>query len=156
MTLKQRLIKFSYKIIRPIQKVYWLICRPHTRGVKCLIQNNDKFLLVKLNYAHNKWTVPGGGVKRKESSLDAATREAKEETGVTVINPIFIGFYKSRVEYKNDTVEVYVASADTLEVKIDPFEIKEAKWFSLDELPENRTPSVDRILDFYAKHGTSR
>ena len=141
--------KFFYKIIHPILKYYWFVFRPKTRGVKCLIENNGKFLLVKLNYAHHKWTIPGGGVKRGESFLGAAIRETKEETGIEIFEPIFIGSYTGIIEYKNDSVEVYLAHSHDIVYKIDPVEIKEAKWFSVNELPNDRAASVDRIFKFY-------
>lgn len=147
--MKYIAIKIFWFFINPLRKIYWFIFRPETRGVKCLIENNGKFLLVRLNYAHRKWTIPGGGAHKKESFLNAAIREAKEETELNIYEPIFIGSYKSIIEYKNDTVEVYLAHSRDIVYKIDPVEIKEAKWFSINELPDDRAASVDRIFKFY-------
>ena len=65
---------------------------------------------------------------------------------------MFIGSYKTIVEYKNDTVEVYHAVVEDAVFKVDPVEIKEARWFSRNELPDDRGPVVDRIFKFYDKH----
>jgi ADP-ribose pyrophosphatase YjhB (NUDIX family) len=147
--MKYWAIKTFWFFVNPIKKLYWFLFRPKTRGVKCLVENNGKFLLVKLNYAHHKWTFPGGGVGRKELFLDAAIREVKEETGINVNNLVYVGFYETNREYKKDMVEIYLASSDILDVKIDPIEIEKADWFSRDNLPENRGPAVDKIFKIY-------
>ncbi len=147
--MQYSLVKVFWFFVHPIKRIYWYIFRPKTRGVKCLIEKDSKFLLVKLNYAKRKWTFPGGGVKKRESFLEAAIRETKEEAGVDVINPVFIGSYESRIEYKHDTVEVYLGSTERLELKVDPIEVEQAAWFSRNELPENHSNSVDKIFNFY-------
>lgn len=63
--MKYALVKIFWFFVNPIRKLYWFIFRPKTRGVKCIVENKGKFLLVKLNYAHHKWTIPGGGVKKR-------------------------------------------------------------------------------------------
>ena len=150
--MKYLAVKIFWFFVNPIKKFYWFMVRPQTRGVKCLVENNGKLLLVKLNYAHHKWTFPGGGVGKKESFLDAAIRETKEEAGFNVTNLSYVGFYKTNREYKEDTVEIYLATTDISEVKVDPIEIEEAKWFERSNFPENRSPAVDKILKIYDEY----
>ncbi len=149
MTVYQRLKIVGYRIINPIRRVYWFVVRPNTRGTKCLLENNNSFLLVRLNYAHRKWTLPGGGVNKKETFKDAAIRETKEEVGIDIVNPTLIGTYTRDIEYKKDTVEVYHANTETTDFYLDPVEIKEAKWFSRDSLPQDRQQSIDMIFEMY-------
>lgn len=141
-----------YNLAHVFLKFYWFIFRPKTRGAKCLIEHDGKFLLVKLNYAHKMWTIPGGGVNKGETFLNAAVREAKEETGLAVFNPVFIGYYKNAREYKRDTVEVYLATTNKKEFKLDPIEIQKAAWFKEGDLPKDCTPSVYRIFEFYNEY----
>lgn len=150
--MKYVFIKIFYFFINPFRKAYFFIFRPNTNGVKCLVENDEKFLLVKLNYAHRLWTTPGGRVDKKESFLQAAIREAKEETGVDVSNLIFIGSYESSKQYKRGFVEVYLGSSAKIDIKIDPIEIKEARWFNRNEIPENRSSSVDKVFNFYDEY----
>ena len=56
--------------------------------VLCLLQDGDRILLQ--NRVKNDWqgyTLPGGHVEPGESFVDAVTREMKEETGLTIIEP---------------------------------------------------------------------
>ncbi len=132
-----------------MMKFYWFVFRPKTRGVKCIIENNGKFLLVKLNYAHHLWTFPGGKVERGESFLEAGIRETKEETGIIVKDLICVGFYKANKEYKDDTVEIYYGNSSMVETKIDPIEIEKVDWFRRDAFPKDRASTVDKIFKIY-------
>ncbi len=147
--MKYILIKTFWFFIVPLQKLYYFIFRPKTRGVKCLVENNGKFLMVKLNYANCKWVIPGGGVKKNESSLEAAIREVKEEAGVEVSNVKYVGFYKTNGEYKEDTVEIYYGNSSIIQTSVDPIEVEKADWFERAKLPEDRSSSSDKIFEIY-------
>lgn len=126
--------------------VYWFLVRPKTRGAKCLIEHNGKFLLVRPGYSHMRWTIPGGGVNKRETFEEAARREAMEEVGVQVGDLKMFWRYFNKIEFKDDTVEVFYAKVEKPEFKIDNFEIIEAGWFSRENLPEGRMPRVDKIF----------
>ncbi len=150
--MKYLLIKIFWFLGRPVQRLYWFIFRPTLRGVKCIIENNDKFLLVKLNYAHHRWIIPGGGVKKNESSLQAAVREVKEEVGLDVKNLVSIGSYTSNKDYKENIVEIFLANSDILDTKIDPIEIETAGWFEKSNFPENVGVSMLEIFKIYDEY----
>jgi len=56
------------------------------RAAVAIVRNGDKWLLGLAKNTgddrNNKWVMPGGGIKSGETPEKAATREAKEETGV--------------------------------------------------------------------------
>ncbi len=155
--MKYACIKTFWFFANPVKKIYYFIFRPQTLGVKCLVENNGKFLFIKINYSHHKWTTPGGGVKKGELPRDAAIRETKEETGIDIVNPTFLGLYRTNREYKNDTVQIFWTKSDKTNIKIDPIEIEKAEWFSRNEIPKNRSGSVDKVFKIYDeyKHGKS-
>lgn len=140
-----------YFFINPVRRSYWFIVRPETRGVKCVLIWQKKILLVKLLYAHKKWSIPGGGVGRHESLEDAIKREIKEEVGIDLETLVCIGMYKNTKEYKKDTVTCFVSYVTDPYVVVDNIEIGQAEWFDLDKLPALRTQSIEKILDLYRK-----
>ncbi|NQV88267.1 MAG: NUDIX domain-containing protein [Parcubacteria group bacterium] len=129
--MKKKFLRFSYKIINPIRKIYWFIFRPKTRGVKCFIEYKDSILLVRLSYAHKGWTLPGGGVKCKETFEEGARREAKEETGITLPNIKKIYEYSTLQDYRIINIEVFYSKIEKADYAIDQFEIIDAKWFDI-------------------------
>ncbi len=147
--MKYIFVKIFWFFGNPIKKFYWFVFRPKTFGVKCIVENSGKFLFVKLNYAHHKWTIPGGGVGKGESFLNASIREVQEETGIKVNDLVRIGSYVTSKEYKEDTVEIFYCNSDTIETKIDPVEIERTDWFTRANFPENRSTSVDKIFKIY-------
>lgn len=55
-------------------------------GVRVVILDNENRILMVKQHHEDKdiWMVPGGGIEEGESSLAAAVREMKEETGLEV------------------------------------------------------------------------
>ncbi len=129
--------------------MYWHIAKPKYRGVKCLIERDGKFLLVKLAYGHKGWTLPGGKVERGESFEEGALRELKEETNARPAKLDFLAEYQSTREGKRDTVQCFYGTTDSGVTKIDPLEIAEAGWFARADFPSNRSDRIDQIMGFY-------
>ncbi len=60
--------------------------------VLCLIQNGEKILLQnRIKEDWKGYTLPGGHVEIGESFVDAVKREMKEETGLTIHDPMLVG-----------------------------------------------------------------
>ena len=74
-----------------------------------------------------KWALVGGKLEEGESSCDAVIREAKEETGLDIINPI--EFYTSN----NGEVRYYTAKVQNDNVVIN-FEHDDYAWVYPEEL----------------------
>ena len=142
-------VKLFWLIVRPLQLTYWFLLRPKTYGVKSMVRRSDgAYLLVRLTYAHRRWTFPGGSVNRGESPHQAAVRELKEETSVALTSLVPLCTYEQNLEFKQDTVEVFYATAleaDPLQ-EPDGFEVAEIGWFFPTALPKNRVPRVDELI----------
>jgi 8-oxo-dGTP pyrophosphatase MutT (NUDIX family) len=137
-----------YKLGYPLLKIYWLIFRPKTQGVKCLILSGDELLLIRHTYGRSAWALSGGGIKKGETPEEAVKREVKEELGLDV-TPEYIGEFTHNTEYKIDTVYCFVVTIEKVEPKIDHIEIKEAKWWNINILPKDHSKGLERVILMY-------
>lgn len=152
---KRALPQIYYDGIRPFQKLYWYLFRPYRPGVKTFVFHEGKILLVRIGYLHKKWVLPGGGIDRGEEASAAAVREVKEESGLDIVSPAYIGEQKFTQEYKRVTVFYFTAKASCVDLMIDGQEIIDAGWFALDALPALIAPRLPKQIILYNewKHG---
>jgi 8-oxo-dGTP pyrophosphatase MutT (NUDIX family) len=64
--------------------------RPVATVGALLHDGRGKLLMVKTHKWGHRWGIPGGKIKRGESSLDALRREILEETGLEIADPRFV------------------------------------------------------------------
>lgn len=130
-------------------RLYWRIRKPKTFGVRALVVGADeRLLLVKHTYARY-WYLPGGGRKESEPPETALARELREELGIRDVRvERHLATYFSEFEGKRDTIDVFVARADSIE-KLQRLEIAAAQWFAMDTLPADISPAtLRRIQEF--------
>lgn len=123
----------------------------------CMIQNEDKVLLLDRQHDHFKGFIPPGGkVDFPESIVESAIREVKEETGLEVSNLIYKGLY----EYVNPVtcarymIFNYITNDFTGELLEDAAEGK-PMWVSIEEayhLPMQA--SIRRRFPLFFEEGT--
>ncbi|MGN7408699.1 NUDIX hydrolase [Sporosarcina sp. SAFN-010] len=104
----------------------------HIIAVSAYITNeNDETLLVKTHWRSDTWELPGGQVEEGESLESAVRREVLEETNI-IIKPLGITgvYYNASSEILSVVFKVRYVSG---ELKIQPEEIREAKFIALDD-----------------------
>lgn len=115
-----------------------------------IVEHDEQALLVRRAREpwRNHWDIPGGFCDQAELPADAAAREVTEETGVTGIELTgYLGAWidtypderASRGERPVESTinHCYVARcADPEELRPDPGEVIEARYFGVDELPQ--------------------
>lgn len=141
--------EFYFFFANPIKRVYRIVVRPRTFGVKTMIMKDGKFLLVRVGYGKRTWSFPGGMIDRGESREDAARREVFEEIGVELDSVTYLGEHLFLNEGKRDTVYYFTAKSDAEDLIIDDQEIVDAGWFGRDEFPQPLSGTVDRMLRLY-------
>jgi len=102
-----------------------------------VIAHDGKVLLVKRRVKEGSlsWQFPAGAIEEGESASQAATREAKEETGLTVTDSKVLG---ERVHPNTGRTMIYVA-CDLVEGNArvaDDEELSEFAWLKRGELAE--------------------
>lgn len=126
-------------------KLYWFFVRPLTLGVRIMLIQDGKVLLVHHTYIDG-WFMPGGGVKRDETLDQAARREAREEVGAELNEISLVGAYSNFVELKSDHNILFFSNDFSLGGRHDR-EISEVRFFPLDALPEKLWPGHRRLLE---------
>ena len=142
-------LRFAYAL----QKRLWRLLRPRTRGVKVMLFNAKReLLLIRNSYGRSDlYVLPGGGVRPFESPEAAARREVLEELGCSVEGLEPIAAFVSTGEGKRDTVYLFEAQA-LGEPRPDEFEVVECRYVSVDALPEAVSPAtLRRIAEFRGK-----
>lgn len=130
---------------------YWRSSSPQkVKGVRLIIVDERRVLLVSHWYAPWAWTLPGGGVEKGEEPEKAAMREAAEETGL-IINSIGgeIGMYEGTWG-RFDLIAVYWTGDFSGSLALKPnLEIMARSWFDLDNLPDELSPANHRRILAY-------
>jgi len=130
-----------------LRALYWRVCRPTTLGSRCLVRRGESVLLVRHTY-DRWWYLPGGGVHRGESFLEAAQREVLEETGTAVHDLILFGLYYSRAEGKSDHIALFVGQLHG-EPRICSVEIRDLCFAPITRLPDDVSPATRRRVTEY-------
>lgn len=149
------MIARAQKLIMGFARKFRFAGEPRTLGVRALVIDPDgRAVLVRHRYLDDYWYLPGGGVERDESIIDALGRELKEEVDIGAFTiERLLGAYHNRRERKDDHVIVYVVRVDADSARAmrpaDPLEIAEAHWFAFDALPAQASPATLRRIAEY-------
>jgi len=130
------------------QALRWQLTGAHVLGVKMLLVREGEVMLVRQTYRPG-WFLPGGGMKRGETILQAGSREAFEEVGAQVQEAEFVGLYTKRQGRATNHLAVLASRSFVLEPR-DDWEVAEACFFPLDDLPRGLAPGDRRCIERYA------
>jgi len=97
-------------------------------------RDNEILLTRKPGYAPGRYTVVAGFVEAGESLEQCLAREVREEVGVEIRNPRYYG--SQPWPFPNSLVMAFSAEWAGGEVVPDGTELEDARWFSIDALPE--------------------
>jgi 8-oxo-dGTP pyrophosphatase MutT (NUDIX family) len=138
--------RIAYRVAHLLLRAIWFVTRPEIHGVKCVITDGDRLLLVRHTYGRREWDLPGGGIKRGESDADAARREMHEELGVDIAEWQWLGSIKASPYHSRDTLHCFQAELHDPTLTLQAIEIAAARWFSRAELPSGLGRSTRRVL----------
>jgi len=151
-TIRKVGMYLSLTIISVVHAVrYWTSFRTSSiQGVRIILVQDRKVVLVTHWYAPWTWTLPGGGVNKNEAPEAAAIRETKEETGFDVKSLAGeIGKYKGTWG-RGDMIMVFYTGDFEGSLALTPnIEIMGRSWFDIDNLPEELSPANRRRIEAY-------
>ena len=117
-----------------------------------IIEKNGKVLLVqeKQKKCYGKWNIPAGHLDYNESIEEGAIREIKEETGCDV-KLTGVANISNRI-LENDLFVGIIFTTKLLkeDIKIDPEEILDVKWFDIEDILNNLDDEL-RNIEFIKK-----
>lgn len=146
---------------KSLQRAIAVFTRPVIRFIlngstrtRVILVYRDEILLVKNRLGSQKWSLPGGGVKKNENPKNSASRELNEELSLDIktsrLKKLTHGQHKmgkSNLRY-NYIAYVYITSSK--KIKIDKKELMDARWFDVNSIPLTEcSPLALHILSKY-------
>jgi ADP-ribose pyrophosphatase YjhB (NUDIX family) len=143
------MISLIFRTRARLHLLYARYRRAITLGVRSVVLDaGGRVLLVRHSYAPG-WHFPGGGVEPAETAAQAAARELDEECGIVEEAPSeLFGLYLNRAHAARDHVAVFVARQwrQARDPGVPNLEIRECRFFAVDELPAETTPATRRRI----------
>ncbi len=135
------------KVAKRILHLFFFMRRGMTLGVRAAcFDEAGRVFLVRHTYVPG-WHMPGGGVERQETGLQALHKEIREEGNlVATSTPKLFHVYFNNRTSDRDHVLFYRLDVRQTAVKAPDREISESGFFALDALPEGTTGATRRRL----------
>ena len=112
-----------------------------------LVRTAEGVLLVQQNVGPGLWGIPGGHMAPDETVEQAAIREMREETGLSVTLGRVVGFYT--VPSEQAVSVVFEGTITGGELKRVTHETADCRFFAPDQLPDQfRIGHRQRVLGF--------
>ena len=115
-----------------------------------VLEKDGKYLLVQeaMERCYGKWNLPAGHLDPNETILEAAKREVKEESGLDVELSGVCQIGNCKLENDIFVSVIFTTAILGGDIKFDPEEILDVKWFSYEELltMKDQLRSEDLIL----------
>ena len=127
----------KYRAVRATQRKFTV-----SAGAVVLNEKGEVLLLDHLLRPNaSGWGIPGGFINPSEQLDEAVKREVMEETGLELENLELVWV---RTIYRH--IEAIFVATGKGEAKVKSFEIKEVKWFPLDQLPKEMSILQEEIV----------
>ncbi|WP_296677960.1 NUDIX domain-containing protein [Novosphingobium sp.] len=134
-----------------MRRVWWRLRKPLLTGCRVLaLDGAGRVLLVRHSYGSGRWMLPGGGLARGEDPVAAALRELGEEVGCGLLQPLHIATIEEPLSGTTNRVHLICGMADGL-LRADGREIVEVRFFALESLPVDVSPTVALGLPGWVK-----
>lgn len=148
-----RLGRLAHKTASPLLRLAYR--EKHVR-VRVLVRNDDgELLLIRNWFGHQKWSLPGGGIRRNETPAEAAVREVHEETGIRLaIEDLHeLGTFPYPGDHRKYMIACFRVDMPKRPPKLAHhrrLETLDISWFPIKTLPRDRSLVVDMAVALLA------
>lgn len=145
-------VTFFKVIIYVLNQVFIALIRAKSVGVRGLVLDEHRRILLIQHTYKPGWHMPGGGVNYNEHPIDALKRELREEACIEVIehSPELVGIFHQRYFGHDDYPIMYAVNQFKILRNVKPdFEIADIKWCPLDELASVATQETYQHVQNY-------
>ena len=142
----------GYRLALFLLRGWWVLRRPRSSGVRCVLRNGGAILLVRHSYGDRRWMLPGGRVRRGEDPVITARREMYQELGVCCQQWKLTGCLAARDGYRRRSLTdsfrrhtTFYIEGEVETADLDPRrgELSDARWFEAGAFPDDRSDSLD-------------
>jgi ADP-ribose pyrophosphatase YjhB (NUDIX family) len=142
----------GYRLALRLLRGWWVVRRPRSSGVRCIIRHGRAILLVRHSYGDRRWMLPGGRVRRGEDPITTARREMRQELDISCPHWKLAGCVAARASYRRQSPEEGFRRHSTFYLQGEvataaahprPGELSDAGWFEIGSLPHDRAESLD-------------
>ena len=101
----------------------------------CLVYSGDKILVQERN--KKDWpglTFPGGHVEKGENFIASVIREVKEETGLTIYDPLLCGMEEYKTDNNDERYLILFYKTDKFEGELKSSKEGKVFWINKDDL----------------------
>ena len=120
------------------------LVRPKTLGVQGVVMDAEKRVFLVRHTYHGGWHFPGGGVEAGETLRQALALEIGEEAAIDVMGrPRLHDVFFNDLYSRRDYIAVFIVDQFHVASRREPdWEIAEAAFFSIADLPPDTTPEA--------------
>ncbi len=139
---------WTSRLITRVVHSYFAVARGMTMGVRAACFDADgRVFLVRHSYVPG-WHMPGGGLERGETALQALVKELREEGNLEMSGPpeLFHVYFNRQTSKRDHVIFYRCRNIRQVSPKKPDMEIVESGFFALDDLPAATTPATHRRL----------
>ena len=114
------------------------------------VLKDDKILMAHgKNFPKNRYSIIAGFVEAGETLEECVKREVMEEVGIKVKNITYFG--SQPWPFPHSLMIGFISEYESGEICVDDYEITDAKWFDVNNLPElpSKMSIAREIIDWY-------
>jgi len=117
-----------------------------------IIEYENKVLITKrqnTNFLSGLWEFPGGKIEKHETAVQAIVREVKEETNLTISNPLFLGNVSHKYSHFGVNISLFIAFPKSIKSLNLP---QEHQWIRMKDILNYPLPKANhKMLDIIKK-----